>query len=119
MTTDELKLRTKRFALRCYRLADELPKTASGRALAGQLSRCGPSVGANYRSACRGKSKKDFVMKLAIAVEEADESCYWLELVIEASFVKESLVSDLLKEANELTAILSAALRTSRASLEK
>jgi len=76
--------------------------------------RSGTSVGANYRSACRGRSKAEFISKLGIALEEADESAYWLELVIESKLLKENLVESLLKEANELAAILLASIKTAK-----
>ena len=107
-----MKLRTKRFALEVIRLVAELPKTVEGRAIGSQLVRSGTSVGANYRAACRGKSKADFVAKLGIVEEEADESCYWLELITEGQLLAEDRVIALLKEANELTAIIVASRKT-------
>ncbi len=118
MTEAELKHRTKEFALRILQLVEALPKTASGRAIGNQLTRSGTSVGANYRAACRGRSKAEFVAKLGIAVEEADESGYWLELIIEGKLLPRKRVDPLLTEANELTAILVASMRTSRANLQ-
>jgi four helix bundle protein len=114
MTEEELKARTKKFALRTMRLVRALPRTSEGRAIGGQLVRCGPSVGANYRAACRGRSKADFVAKLAIAEEEADESAYWMELIIDAGLVPEARDAALLQEANELTAILSSSRKRAR-----
>ena len=106
--------RTKAFALNVLKLVDELPLRASGRALAGQLARSGPSVGANYRAACRGKSRADFISKLGTVVEEADETVYWLELIMEGELIKAERVHALHQEAKELTAIFTAALRTTR-----
>jgi four helix bundle protein len=103
VTADELKKRTKRFGLRVLRLAAALPHTIAGRAIGGQLVRSGTSVGANYRAACR--SKPEFVAKLGIAEEEADESGYWMEMIIESELLKPRLVQPLLNEANELTMI--------------
>jgi four helix bundle protein len=102
----ELQERTKQFALRVLKLVDALPGTAAGRAIANQLIRAATSVGANYRSACRARSRAEFIAKLGIALEEADETLYWLELVRDGKLLSESKVSLLLKEADELTAIL-------------
>jgi four helix bundle protein len=105
MTAEELKKRTKQFGLRVLKLVAALPNTITGRAIGGQLVRAGTSVGANYRAACRGRSKPEFVAKLGIAEEEADESGYWMEMIIEGELLKEKLVQPLLNEANELTKI--------------
>ncbi|MCF7764184.1 MAG: four helix bundle protein [Verrucomicrobia bacterium] len=106
MTESELKQRTKGFALRVIRLVDALPKSIEGRALGAQLIRSGTSVGANYRAACRGRSKAEFIAKLGIVVEEADESSYWMELIIEAGLLPKDRVEPLRQEACELTAIM-------------
>jgi four helix bundle protein len=106
MDKRELQDRTKQFALRVLNLVDALPRTAGGRAISMQLVRAATSIGANYRSACRARSRAEFAAKLGIAVEEADESLYWLELVGDGNLVPESKLSSLLKEADELTAIL-------------
>ena len=105
MTEEELKNRTKIFALRIMKLVNSLPNNAVARAIGSQLVRSGTSVAANYRAACRGRSKAEFIAKLGTVEEEADESCLWLELIIEGNLMGEPLVSPLLKEANELTAI--------------
>ena len=106
MDKRELQDRTKRFALRVLNLVDALPRTAAGRAISMQLVRAATSVGANYRSACRARSRAEFAAKLGIAVEEADETLYWLELVRDGKILPENKLSHLLKEADELTAIL-------------
>src|SRR5215475_7743701 len=106
MDKRELQDRTKRFALRVLNLDDALPRAAAGRAISTQLVRAATSVGANYRSACRARSRAEFAAKLGIAVEEADESLYWLELVRDGKLLPESKLSSLLKEADELTATL-------------
>ena len=106
MDKRELQSRTKQFALRVLNLIDVLPRTAAGRAISNQLVRAATSVGANYRSACRARSRAEFAAKLGVAVEEADESLYWLELVRDGKLVPENKLSLLLKEADELTAIL-------------
>lgn len=108
MNENELKQRTKTFALRIIKLVDALPKTTAGRAIGNQLMRSGTSVGANYRAACRDRSKSEFIAKLGVVEEEADESAFWMELIVESGLMKESLVSVLLKEANELVAIMAA-----------
>ena len=106
MTENELKQRTKKFALRILKIVAALPKTTIGRAIGGQLVRAGTSVGANYRAACRARSKKEFISKLGIVEEETDESAFWLELIIEGKILKKSLVESLLNEANEILAII-------------
>jgi four helix bundle protein len=108
----ELLGRTKTFALRSLTLLDHLPRTMSGRAIGNQLVRSATSVGANYRAACRSRSRAEFASKLGIVAEEADESVYWLELISEGKLLPEAKVEDLLKEANELTAIFTSARRT-------
>jgi four helix bundle protein len=105
MNADDLKNRTKQFALRVLKLVAALPNTVAGRAIGGQLVRAGTSVGANYRAACRGRSKAEFVAKLGITEEEADESAYWMEVIVEGDLLKEKQVRALLGEANELTKI--------------
>ena len=112
MTEKELKGRTKQFALRVIELVGALPNNTVGRVIGGQLIRSGTSVGANYRAACRGRSKSEFRAKLGTVEEEADESGYWLELIIDAKLLSEGKVSRLLQEASELTAIMVASRLT-------
>jgi four helix bundle protein len=114
----ELKKRTKAFALRVMKLVGALPETMAGRTIGNQLIRSATSVGANYRSACRGRSKPEFVAKLGIVVEEADECVYWLELIIEGELLKTALVEPLLLEANELTAIMIASHKTAQSRIK-
>ncbi len=114
MTEKEMLQRTKKFALRIMKLVDALPKTPAGRAIGGQLVRSGTSVPANYRAACRGRSKAEFIAKLGIVEEEADESGLWLELIMEGGLLDERLVIDLHTEAGEITAIVSASRKTAR-----
>jgi four helix bundle protein len=116
---EHLKKRTKQYALRTIRLASSLPETRICDAIRNQLVRSGTSVGANYRAACRAKSPRDFCAKMGIVEEEADESVYWMELIIEAGFLKEELVKPLMQEGNELTAIAVASINTSRGSTRK
>jgi four helix bundle protein len=113
MNETELKHRTKQFALRVIKLIGALPKTVEGRAVSGQLIRSATSVGANYRAACRGRSKAEFISKLGTVEEEADESAFWLEIIVEAGLLKEKLVANLLREANELVAIMVASRKSS------
>jgi four helix bundle protein len=113
MDKHELLARTKAFALRSLKLVDHLPRTMSGRAIGNQFVRSATSIGANYRAACRSRSRAEFAAKLGIVAEEADESVYWLELVREARLLPDSKIGALLTEANELTAIFTSARRTS------
>ncbi len=108
MDKQELQSRTKQFALRVFKLVDALPRTPAGRAVASQLVRSAASVGANYRAACRARSRAEFAAKLGTVLEEADESLYWLELIRDAKLIPEAKISLLLKEADELTAIAAA-----------
>ena len=114
MNPDELRERTKQFALRIINVVEALPKTVTGRAIGNQLIRCGTSVGANYRAACRGRSKAEFNSKLHIVLEEADESAFWLELIIEKELLPEKKVLTLLNESNELTKIFSKSYYTAK-----
>ena len=112
MTKREMNARTKRFALRIIKLIDSLPDTKAAAVIGKQLLRSGTSVGANYRSASRAKSDADFLFKLTIVEEEADESIYWMELLVESGLVRESLLEDLMDEANQLLSIIVAAIKT-------
>ena len=115
----ELKQRTKEFAHRCVKLALELPDKQLGKHIAGQLIRCSTSVAANYRSSCIAQSKASFISKLSIVLEEADESSFWLEFIIDEHLMKTNLVAPLLNEAKELTAIFFASRKTARKRSEK
>ena len=112
MNEQELKQRTNKFALRVLDLADALPRTRSGNVIPGQIIRSGTSVAANYRALCRAKSRADFINKTSIVEEEADESCFWLQLLIDRGLLAAGRVQPLLKEANELTAIFVASRKT-------
>ena len=114
MNSDDFKKRTKAFALRIIRLAESLPDTPTGRVIRNQLLRCGPSVGANYRAACRAKSKPDFIAKMGIVEEEADETIYWMEVLIEADIMKPGRIARLLNEANEILSIVVTSIKTAR-----
>lgn len=114
MDANELKSRTKQFGLRVIKLVYSLPASKTANVIGNQLLRSALSVGANYRAACRGRSKPDFISKVGIAIEEADESLYWLELLIEAGIVPEARLSMLIQEGNELISILTASVKTAR-----
>lgn len=112
MDENEMKRRTKQFALRVMKLVGALPNSNEGWAIGKQLVRCGTSVGANYRAACRARSKKDFIYKLGIVEEEADESAFWMELITEGGLMEIGRVDSLLQEANELVAIMVSSRKT-------
>jgi four helix bundle protein len=112
MTTEELKNRLKMFALRIIKLSESLPDTNTANTLGRQILRSGTSPGANYRSACIGKSDKDFLNKLKIVEEELDETHYWLELIIESGLVKADKLNDLMIENHELLKIIVSSIIT-------
>lgn len=112
MTPNELKQRTKAFALRIIKLSEVLPRTPTAIVIQKQIVRSGTSVGANYRAACRARSRADFASKLAIAEEEADETLYWLELLADSGLVKAQGVAELQQEADELVAIFTSSRKT-------
>jgi four helix bundle protein len=114
---EQLRDRTKKFALRVIRLFRSLPYKPDAQVLGKQLLRCGTSVAANYRAACRARSKAEFIAKVGIVVEEVDESVLWLELLTESGIVPEEKASRLLLEARELTAIFTASQRTARSAV--
>lgn len=114
MGQKDLRQRTKQFALRIIRLVEALPKGRTADVIGRQLLRCGASVGANYRAACRARSNTDFISKMGIVEEEADESLYWMELLIEAEIVKSVELESLMKEANEILAMTVASIKTAR-----
>ncbi|HOG79917.1 MAG TPA: four helix bundle protein [Anaerolineaceae bacterium] len=114
MNETELKNRTKKFALRVIRLVESLPHSNTANVIGRQLLRSATSVGANYRSACMGRSRADFAAKIGIALEEADEAAYWMELIIDAGLVPEDRMTELLSEAKEIVSILVASLKTTR-----
>ncbi len=110
----DLKARTKSFALRIIKVVDALPNTRSANVLGHQLLRSGTSVGANYRAACRGRSTAEFIAKLGIVEEEADECGYWLELLVDSGLMSKAQLGDLMQEADELVAITVASIKTAR-----
>lgn len=111
---EELKHRTKAFAIRIVRLFQSLPKTEEARVIGRQLMRSGCSVAANYRAVCRARSKAEFIAKVGVVVEEADETVFWLEMLVDTDIVAKKKMESLLKEANELLAIFAASQRTAR-----
>ncbi len=114
MNAEELKERTKEFALRVMRLVDALPNSIKARAIANQLVRSGTSVAANYRAACRARSRAEFVARIGVAEEEADETVLWLELIIADKILPDKKITSLLDEANELVAIMAASFISAR-----
>jgi four helix bundle protein len=112
MNEPQMKNRTKLFALRILKMADALPTSRSGNAIANQIVRSSTSVAANYRALCRSKSRADFINKTSIVEEEADETGFWLELIVDAGLLSSNRVKPLLAEAGELTAILVASRKT-------
>ena len=114
--SEELKKRTKDFARNIINLCRQLPDSREGRLIGNQLFRSGTSVGANYRAACRGRSKADFISKIGIVLEEADETLYWLEILGETKIARAESLSPLMKEANELVAIFAASAKTAKQS---
>ena len=114
MTSEEMKARTKQFALRIIRLVESLPNTKSAQIIGKQLLRCGTSVGANYHAVCRAKSTADFINKLAVVEEEADEAIYWIELIVESSQIKPNLVKNLLDEIDQILSIVVSAIKTTK-----
>jgi four helix bundle protein len=112
MDENLFKRRTKQLALRVIKAVEGLPKNRTADVIGRQLIRSGTSIGANYRAACRGKSTADVIAKLRIVEEEADESAYWMELLIESGLLPESRLSDLLQETNEILAMTVASIRT-------
>ncbi|PYK93191.1 MAG: four helix bundle protein [Verrucomicrobia bacterium] len=112
VSTADLKARTKYFALRVMKLVDALPRTIQGRATANQIIRGATSVAANYRAACRARSRAEFIAKIGVVEEEADETAFWLELIIDSGLLKDAKIRPLLTEAGELVAIMAASRKS-------
>ena len=112
MTTAELNTRTKEFALRVIRLVDAFPNTVKERAVANQIMRSATSLAANYRAACRARSRAEFIVKIGVVEEEADETAFWLELIIDSNIRSEIQVRPLLKEVGELVAIMASSRKS-------
>ena len=112
MNEQEFKKRTKQLALRIIKLVNSLPKTTASQVIGKQILRSATSVGANYRAACRAKSTADLLHKLAIVEEEADETLFWLELLVEGEIMPESKLKSLMIETNEIVAMIVASIKT-------
>jgi len=119
MDAEELKKRTKQLGLRIIKLIESLPSSKAANVIGNQLLRSGTSVGANYWSACRARSKPDFISKASISIEEADESLYWTEMLVEAEIMPKEKLAALMKETDEIVAILTASVKTARASINQ
>ena len=113
-TPEEIRDRTKKFAIRIVRLFRALPRSVEAQVMGKQLLRCGTSVAANYRAVCRSRSKAEFIARIGVVAEEADESVLWLELLEETQTLSSKRLQDIMREARELTAIFSASQKTSR-----
>jgi four helix bundle protein len=111
---EDLRERTKRFAIRILRLYRALPPKEDARVIGRQLLRSGTSIGANYRAACRARSRAEFIAKLGVVLEESDESLFWLELLLEGEIIREEQLRALITEAKELTSIFVTSLRTAK-----
>jgi four helix bundle protein len=114
---EDLRARSKAFAYRVIKLFRSLPKTTEAQVIGKQLLRSGTSVAANYRAAARARSQAEFIAKIGVVVEEADESVFWLECIADNGIMQANILKDLLREANELLAIFAASQRTAKAHL--
>jgi four helix bundle protein len=114
MTPEELRSRTKAFALRVVKLYRSLPRSADAQVMGKQLLRCGTAVAANYRASCRARSRAEFAARIGVVVEEADETGFWMEMLVDAEIVRVALLKDLLQESKELTAIFTATRQSVR-----
>lgn len=114
MDEKELKLRTRKFSIDVFNLIDNFPNRKSANIIANQLGRCASSVGANYRAACRARSHAEFVAKIGIVEEEADESLFWLDMSLQTKNVSLDVIKPLILEARELTAIFTASSKTAK-----
>ena len=119
MNSIDLKNRTKIFALTIIDLVEKLPNTISGRTISNQLVRSGTSVGANYKAVCRERSDKEFIAKLGIVIEEADETLFWLEIIESKKWLNQSEIDKIIKEANELTSIFVSSAKIFKSRLNK
>jgi four helix bundle protein len=114
MSPDQLRQRTKKLSIRVIKVVEKLPNRRAAQTIGQQLLRCGTSVGANYRAACRARRDAEFRAKLGICEEEADEAIYWLEIIAELGYIRAELLGNLIVEVNEILAIIVASIRTSR-----
>ncbi len=118
MNKEGLKKRTKQFALRIIKLARALPNISEGFVVKNQILRSGTAVGANYRASCRARSDAEFIAKLGTVIEGADETVFWLEIIVESGMINSELLSSLLQEANELTAIFVSTVKKKKQNLK-
>ena len=116
MTSDELKNRTKTFAVEVVKFSSKLPNDVETQHVRGQLVRCGTAVASNYRASCRAKSRADFVSKMTTVEEEADETLFWLEVLVDTDTVQRKAVATLMDEADQLLLIVVASIKTARGS---
>ena len=114
MSPEEFKKRTKTFGLRTIRPVEALPPKRAAQVLGNQLLRAGTSVGANYRAACRAKSRADFISKMGTVEEETDESLYWMEMLVDAGLIKPALIGELMREGSEILSVVVASINTSK-----
>jgi four helix bundle protein len=114
MKGDNIKVRTKNFALRVLTMASAIQKDYASQTISHQVVRSATSAGANYRAACRSKSRRDFVNKMKIVEEELDETSYWLELIDESNYFPKERISPLITENNELLSIIVKSIKTSK-----
>ena len=119
MDANQLKNRTKAFSITILDLVDKLPNTISGRAVANQIVRSGTSVGANYRAVCRARSDREFIAKMGIVIEEADETLFWLEIIQLKRWIDFEALVSIIKEANELTSIFVSSAKTVKERVSK
>lgn len=112
---EALRDRTKTFAVRIVKMFRSLPRAVDAQVLGKQVLRCGTSIAANYRAACRARSRAEWIAKIGVVVEEADETVFWLEMLVDCEVVKGERMKDLMAEAHELSAIFTASQHTARA----
>lgn len=112
MTSEQLKNRTKYYSLSIINLVEKLPVTVGSKVVAYQIAKSGTSIGANYRAVCRARSDREFIAKMEIVLEEADETLFWLEIIAEKQWIEKSVIDETWKEGNELTAIFVSSLKT-------
>ncbi|MFY7729477.1 MAG: four helix bundle protein [Flavobacterium sp.] len=117
MTSEQLKERTKQYSLLIINLVEQLPMTPASRIIANQIAKSGTSVGANYMAVCRSRSDREFIAKMEIVLEEADETLFWLEIIKEKQWLPNQVIDMLWKEGNELTAIFVSSLKTVKAKI--
>ncbi len=119
MTSEEMKIRTKKFSIMIIDLVEKLPYSISSKAIANQIVRSGTSGGANYRAVCRARSDREFVAKMSIVIEEADETLFWLEILQEKNWFEKSDLESIWKEGNELTSIFVSSIKKVKSRLNE